>query len=66
MMPPEYFYIGNGLVSQDSVHMIFHSHRFFNVGEVLFQLQRFIRNDIIRIKGVPAQVAYMENIMNTL
>ena len=65
MLPLEYFNVRNGPVPQDSVHAIYYSHQFFNVGEVFFQLQRFVQNDMIRISGVLAQVTHMENIMNT-
>ena len=66
MMPPEHFYIRNSPVPQGSIHTIYYSHRFYNVGEIFFQLQRVIRNDVIRIRGVSAQVTYMKNIMNAL
>ena len=53
-------------VPQGSVHTVYYSHRFLNVGEIFLQLQRFVWNDVFRIMGVPLQLRYMEDIMNTL
>jgi len=62
----EYLNVGNGPVSQDSIHMVHDLYWFFYVSEVLLQLQGFIQDDVIRIRGVPAQITHMKHVMYAL
>jgi len=66
MVLPEYLDMGNGPVSQDSIHTVYDLYWLFYVSEVLLQLQRFILYDMVRIRGVPAQITHMEHVMYAL
>ena len=66
MVLPEYLDIGNGPVSQGSIHAVHDLYWLLYVGEILLQLQRFIRYDVIRIRGVPAQITHMKHVMYAL
>ena len=66
MVLPEYLDIGNGPVSQDSIHTVYDLYWLFYVSEVLLRLQRFIQYDVIRIRGVPAQITHMKQVVYAL